>query len=315
MPDKVLSNADLQRIVDTTDQWIVEHTGIHERRICTDGEATSDLAVRAAQQTLARSGVSPEDIDLVILATVTPDYAFPASACLVQDRIGARNAGGFDLEAGCTGFVYALCVGAAFISAEMYNHVMIIGADTLSKVTDWTDRATCVLFGDAAGAVLLGPCERGSGVLSYVLESVGALGHILDIPVGGGRCPLTPENIGEGKHLIQMDGHEVFKQAVRRIPQVSQKAIRKAGLKREDISYLILHQANQRITESAMKRFGLSKEKVLSNVDRYGNTSNGTIPLLLDQANQEGKFKPGDIVTLVGFGSGFTDGAVVIRWG
>jgi 3-oxoacyl-[acyl-carrier-protein] synthase-3 len=315
VPDKVLTNADLERIVDTTSQWILEHTGIQERRICTDGEATSDLAARAAQRALERSGVSPEDIDLVIVATVTPDYTFPASACLVQDRIGAVNAAGFDLEAGCTGFVYALCVGSAFISAEMYDHVIVIGADALSKVTDWTDRATCVLFGDAAGAALLGPCERGSGVLSYVLESEGSLSHVLDIPIGGARCPITPENIGERKHLIQMDGHEVFKQAVRRIPQVSQKAIEKAGLQPEDVSYLLLHQANQRITDSVLKRFRLPKERVLTNLDRYGNTSNGTIPLLLDEANQEGKLKPGDILTLVGFGAGFTDGAVVVKWG
>jgi 3-oxoacyl-[acyl-carrier-protein] synthase-3 len=311
----VLSNADLERIVDTTDQWIVEHTGIRERRICSDTEATSDLATAAAKQALERSALSPADIDLVIVATVTPDYPFPAAACLVQDGIGATHAAAFDLEAGCTGFIYALCVGHAFISAGLYDHIMVLGADALSKFTDWTDRATCVLFGDAAGAALLGPAEPGTGVLSHVLESDGALSHILDIPIGGARCPVTPENIGEGKHLIQMDGHEVFKRAVRRIPQVTTRAVEKAGLEPHDISHLILHQANQRITESAMKRFHLPKERVLSNLERYGNTSNGTIPLLLDEANQEGKLKHGDIVALVGFGAGFTDGAIVIRWG
>jgi len=269
----------------------------------------------AAQQALERSGVGPEDIGLVVVATATPDFPFPATGCLVQDRIGAVNAGAFDLEAGCTGFVYAMCVGSAFISTRMYDHVMVIGADALSKFTDWTDRSTCVLFGDAAGAALLGPCEHGSGVLSSVLESVGSLAHILDIPVGGARCPLTEENIGERKYLIRMDGHEVFRQAVRRIPQVTAKAVRKAGLEPGDISYLILHQANQRITDAAMKRFHLPKDRVLSNLEWYGNTSNGTVPLLLDQANQEGRFKPGDILALVGFGAGFTDGAIVIKWG
>jgi len=314
VPNKVLTNSDLEALVDTTDQWIVNHTGIRERRICSDEDATSDLATRAAQQALDRSGLKPGDIGLIIVATVTPDFAFPATACLVQDRIGAANAGAFDLEAGCTGFVYALCTAHAFISSGLHDHVMVIGADALSKFTDWTDRSTCVLFGDGAGAAILGPCEPGTGVLAHVLESDGARSHVLEIPIGGSRCPLTVKNMGERKHLIQMDGHEVFKLAVRRIPQVIAKVIAKAGIEPDEISHLIMHQANQRITDSAMKRFHLPKGRVLSNLSRYGNTSNGTIPLLLDEAAQGGGIKPGDIVTLVGFGAGFTDGAVAIKW-
>jgi 3-oxoacyl-[acyl-carrier-protein] synthase-3 len=314
-PDKVLTNLDLEAIVDTTDQWIVEHTGIRERRICQDGQATSDLCLIAARQAVERSGVDPKDIGLVIVATLTNDYrGFPAVASLVQDGIGATNAGAFDLAAGCTGFVYALATGSQFIQTGNENHVLVVGSDVLSKITDWTDRATCVLFGDAAGAAVLGPCPAGEGVLSYMLESHGALAELLYIPVGGSREPPTPENLEAGRHYIQMEGHEVFKQAVRRVPEMVEKVVQRAGLTVADIDYVVPHQANKRIMDAAVKRFHLSPEKILGNLERYGNTSNGSIPLLLDEANEAGLFKPGDLVVLVGFGSGFTVGGVAIRW-
>ncbi len=314
-PEKVVSNSDLESIVETTDEWIVEHTGIRERHICQDGQATSDLCLVAARRAVERSGVDPQDIGLVIVATLTNDYrGFPAVASIVQDGLGAKAAGAFDLAAGCTGFVYALAVGSQFIEAGNEDHVLVVGSDVLSKITDWSDRATCVLFGDAAGAAVLGPTNSGHGVLGYVLESHGQLADLLCIPVGGTREPPTPENLLTGKHLIQMEGHEVFKQAVRRVPEMVEKVVARVGLTVDDIDYVVPHQANKRIMDAAIKRLHLPPEKVLGNLDRYGNTSNGSIPLLLDEANEAGVFKAGDLVVLVGFGAGFTVGGVAIRW-
>jgi len=315
-PSKVLTNRDLEAIVDTTEQWILEHSGIRERHICQDGENTSDLCLAAAEKALERAGVDPQDIGMVICATLTGDYrGFPAVASLVQDGIGAKHAGAFDLQAGCTGFVYALSVGAQFVANGAYDHVLVLGSDVLSRITDWTDRASCVLFGDAAGAVVLGPTENGRGYLGHVLDSYGNLGDLLCIPIGGTREPPTPENLKLKKHYIQMEGHEVFKHAVRRVPEMVEKVCKQVGVKVQDIDYLIPHQANQRIMDAAMKRLDLPPEKVLGNLERYGNTSNGSIPLLLDEANQAGLFKEGDLLVLVGFGAGFTVGGLALRWG
>ncbi|MFQ6132451.1 MAG: beta-ketoacyl-ACP synthase III [Armatimonadota bacterium] len=315
-PAKVLTNADLESMVDTTDQWILEHTGIRERHICQDGETTSTLCLTAAQQAVERAGIGPEDLGMVICATLTPDFrGFPAVASLVQDGLGATNAGAFDLAAGCTGFVYALTVGAQFVATGAYDHVLVLGSDVLSKITDWTDRASCVLFGDAAGAAVLGPTENGRGYLGHVLASDGSLGDLLCIPVGGSRTPPTPENLKTRKHFIQMEGHEVFKQAVRRLPDMVTRVCDHVGIGVEDIDYLIPHQANQRIMDAAIKRLKIAPEKVLGNLEQYGNTSNGSIPLLMDEADRAGLFEEDDLLVLVGFGAGFTVGGVALRWG
>jgi 3-oxoacyl-[acyl-carrier-protein] synthase-3 len=314
IPARLLTNRDLEAFVDTTDQWIVEHTGIHERRICADGQSNADLCVEAAAQALEEAHVRPEDLELVIVATLTNDFrCFPAVASVVQDRLGARNAGAFDLSAGCTGWVYALAVGSAFVSSGMYDRVLVIGCDVLSKITDWTDRATCVLFGDGAGAAVVGPAEPGKGVLGYVLESDGALAPLLHIPVGGTAEPMTPENLARGDHYIKMEGHEVFRVAVRKAPEMAEKTVKSIGLTVEDIDWLVLHQANQRINQAAVKRLGLAPEKVVSNVERYGNTSSGSVPLLLAECHD--KFQDGDLVVIVGFGAGFTYGGLALRWG
>lgn len=314
IPSRVLTNADLEKMVDTTDEWIVEHTGIRERRICEDGQGNADLCVQAAQGALAEANVAPEDIQLVIVATLTNDYrCFPAVASVVQDRIGARNAGAFDLSAGCTGWLYAFAVATAFVSSGAYDRVLVIGCDVLSRITDWTDRATCVLFGDAAGAAVVGPAEPGRGVLGYVLESDGSLADLLKIPVGGTAIPPTPDNVAGHDHYIQMEGHEVFRVAVRKAPEMAEKTVKSVGLTVQDIDWLVLHQANQRINQAAVKRLGLPADKVVSNVDRFGNTSSGSVPLLLAEYHQE--FRDGDLVVLVGFGAGFTYGGVALRWG
>jgi len=314
VPDKVLSNADLERIVDTTDEWIVTHTGIRERRIATDDQACSDLCVPAAERALADAGVSPEQLDMVIVSTVTPDMTFPATGCLVQDRIGARNAGAFDLVSGCTGFIYGIGLADGMISNGACDYVLVISGEVLTRITDWTDRSTCVLFGDGAGAAVVGLAEPGTGVLSYVLESYGQHGDLLKLPAGGTRQPLTPELLAQHENCIRMEGHELYKLAVRGVPEVGETAMEKAGVEAKDIAWVVMHQANKRILDAAAKRLGVPDERVVVNVDRYGNTSAASIPIALDEVYREGHMAPGDLVLLVGFGAGFTLGAAVVRW-
>jgi 3-oxoacyl-[acyl-carrier-protein] synthase-3 len=314
VPERILTNAQLEEMVDTSDEWIRSRSGIRERRITAPEQATSDMAVAAAERALADAGITPEEIDLIIVATNTPDMLFPATACLVQDRIGAKNAGAFDLAAGCTGFIYAMSVGSQFIAAGSCRTVLVIGADNLSKITNWEDRNTCVLFGDGAGAVVLRPVARGSGILAFKLCSDGAGGIHLMMPAGGSRRPATRETVDGKQHYIYMNGREVFKFAVRIMGEAAEEVLAAAGLDKSDLDFFIPHQANIRIIDAAAKRLGLPMEKVLVNVDRYGNTSTASIPLALEEAVHSGRIKKGEHIVMVGFGAGLTWGAVAMKW-
>jgi len=314
VPERVLSNYDLQQMVNTSDEWIRARTGIRERRIAAEGETTSDLAVRAAQAALDDAGVDPEELELIIVATASPDMLFPATACLVQDRLGAKNAGAFDLEAGCTGFIYALSVANQFVCGGTMENVLVIGAETLSRLVNWQDRSTCVLFGDGAGAVVVRPVSGETGILATVLGSEGSGGQLLSLPAGAARVPASRRTVEEGLHFIHMNGREVFKFAVRAMGEAAVKVLAKAGLEQSKIDLLIPHQANIRIIEAAAKRLRLPMEKVLVNVDKYGNTSSASIPLALNEAVKAGKVKNGDNLLLVGFGAGLTWAAAVVNW-
>jgi 3-oxoacyl-[acyl-carrier-protein] synthase-3 len=308
VPKKVMTNFDIEKMVDTTDEWIMERTGIRERRIADESEATSDLAFEAARRAVESAKIDPKELELIIVGTSSPDMLFPSTACIIQDKIGAVNAAAFDASAACTGFNYALAAGASFIESGLYNNVMVIGADTLTKYLDWTDRNTCILFGDGAGAVILKATDGESGILASYLGAEGSGGKYLIMPGGGSRDPEAK------KRFIQMDGKEVFKFAVKILPKCVKAVLEKAKLKTSDISLLIPHQANTRIIDFALRNLGLSKDKVYVNLDRYGNTSAASIPIALDEALKEEKIKKGDIVVLAGFGAGLTYGANVIKW-
>lgn len=314
LPEHVLTNEDLTRIVDTSDEWILTRTGIRERRIAGEEQATSDLAIEAARKALHNAGISAEQLDMIIVATITPDYVFPATACLVQRALKATKAAAFDMEAACTGFIYAMAVGSQFIATGIYKHVLVIGAETLSRIVDYTDRGTCVLFGDGAGAVVLGPCDAGEGIISFSLGADGEGQDLLIAPAGGSRFPATAETVEGRQHFIKMKGNEVFKFAVRILGQVADDALEKAGIRQEDVDLLIPHQANRRILEAAIKRLNITKDKVEANLDKYGNMSTASIPVALDEAWRGGRIKPGGHVLLVGFGAGLTYGAAVVRW-
>jgi 3-oxoacyl-[acyl-carrier-protein] synthase-3 len=311
-----LTNHDLERMVETSDEWITTRTGIKERRIADADTATSDLAYGAAQRALESAGIGPEDVDLIIVATVTPDMLFPATSCLVQAKLGARQAAAFDVSAGCSGFLYGLATGAAFIASGLYETVLVIGADTLSKITNWQDRSTCVLFGDGAGAAVLRPVSEGYGLLSLTLGADGTGGEKLTLPGGGSRRPFRfdRQETDEGNQYIRMCGTDVFKFAVRVVPQAAAEVLAKVGLTPADVDLLIPHQANTRIIDAAVERLGIAREKVLVNVDRYGNTSAASVALALDEAVREGRLKRGDLTVLVGFGAGLTWGAAALRW-
>ncbi|MFC4766044.1 beta-ketoacyl-ACP synthase III [Effusibacillus consociatus] len=314
LPERVLTNADLEKMVDTSDEWIVARTGIRERRIADEKTASSDLSVEAARKAIADAGIDPEDIDLIICATVTPDYMFPATACLVQNRLGIKKTGAFDLSAGCSGFLYALATAVPMIQAGVAKNALVIGVDTLSKITDYTDRNTCVLFGDGAGAVVLGQVPEGRGFLGFDLGADGSGGEQLLLAAGGSRNPATQESVMNGQHTITMNGKEVFKFAVRVMNTATEEVLRKVGLTTEDVDFLVPHQANTRIIDYARERLGLPEDKVIVNLDRYGNMSSASIPVALDEAKRLGKFKESDLVMLVGFGAGLTWGAAAIRW-
>ncbi|MEW6661272.1 MAG: beta-ketoacyl-ACP synthase III [Bacillota bacterium] len=314
VPPQVVTNKDFEKIVDTSDDWIVSRTGIRERRRASQEMSTSDMCMEAAVMALEDAGVAAEEVDLIIVGTVTPDYLFPATACLVQKRLGATRAAAFDLEAGCTGFVYGLTVGQQFIVAGMYKTVLVIGAETLSRVSNWADRSTCVLFGDGAGAAVLQAVPEGYGILSSTLGSDGDLEEALIQPGGGAKMPASLESVQQGLHTIHMRGSDVFKFAVRVMGEAALEAIEKAGLTKDQIDFLIPHQANNRIVEAALRRLNLPWEKVYVNLDRYGNMSAASVPVALCEALREGKIKQGDIVVLVAFGAGLTWAASVIRW-
>lgn len=314
VPSRILTNDDLSRMVDTSDEWIVTRTGIRERHLAEGRETTATMAVQAACRALDGAGIGPEKVDLIIVATATPDYLFPATACLVQDALGAARAGAFDLAAGCTGFVYALGVAAAMIESGAVQTALVIGAETLSRITDWTDRNTCVLFGDGAGAVLLQAGPEGGGVLATVLGADGSGAELLMLPAGGSRHPASHRTVSERLHFIKMQGRDVFKFAVRVIPTATREVLHRSGLSIDDVALLIPHQANGRIIESSVRELKIPPEKVYNNLERYGNTSAASIPIALCEAVEEGRLKMGDLVICVGFGAGLTWGAVALRW-
>jgi 3-oxoacyl-[acyl-carrier-protein] synthase-3 len=314
VPEKVMTNKDLELIVDTSDEWIFDRTGIRERRIAEEGTATSDLATRAAQNALTNAGVSADEIDLIIVATATPDMFFPSVACLLQDNLKASRAAAFDLAAGCSGFVYGVVVGTQFIKTGLYKKVLVVGAETLSRILDWTDRNTCVLFGDGAGAVVLGETSDGCGVLGVHLGADGSGGDLLKLPAGGSKHPASAETVNNRQHFVHMNGNEVFKFATKVMGEAAMQALEDAGLTAADIDCLIPHQANIRIIQSAAKRLKMPADKVIVNVDRYGNTSAASIPIALEEAVATERVKNGDIIVLVGFGAGLTWASCVIKW-
>ncbi|QZN73508.1 beta-ketoacyl-ACP synthase III [Paenibacillus sp. DR312] len=314
VPEKILTNSDLEKMVDTNDEWIVSRTGIKERHIAAPDQATSDLAYEAAIKALESSGMTGSDLDLIIVATITPDSSFPSTACILQDKLGAKGAAAFDLSAACSGFVYGLASATSFIQSGMYNNALVIGADCLSRITDYTDRNTCVLFGDGAGAVVVGEVPEGRGFKAFDLGAEGAGGSLLQMEGGGSRLPATAETVENKKHYINMNGREVFKFAVRVMGTATIEVLRKAGMERTDVDLFVPHQANIRIIQSAMQRLELPEEKVVVNVDKYANTSAASIPLALVEAAEEGRMKAGDTVLMVGFGGGLTWGASVLVW-
>lgn len=313
VPPNILTNEELAKRVDTTDAWIRKNTGIAERRIATK-ETTAGMALYAAQDALEVADVNPDDIDLIIVATSTPEYIFPATASIVQDKLGARNAGAFDLSAACSGFVYALSVGVGMIRSGTYNTVLVIGSETFSRLLNWKDRGTCILFGDGAGAVLLQGREEYGGVLSTVLGSDGSGGELLEIPAGGSKNPTSLETVMANAHFVKMNGREVFRFATRIMVDATKQALQKANLTIEEMDLLIPHQANIRIIDHAIKAMNLPPEKVYMNLERYGNTSAASIPLALVEAIEEKRVKPGDRLVFVGFGGGLTWGSCAVEW-
>ena len=313
VPQKVVTNFELEKMVDTNNEWIVSRTGIEERRIASESETTSTLAFEAARAALKNAEVSPADLDLIIVATVTPDMLFPATACILQRELAAEKAACFDLEAGCTSFVYALSMAEKYLSAGGGNLALVVGAETLSKIVDWEDRATCVLFGDGAGAAVLGVGDK-PGILSTHLGSDGKGASYIEVPAGISRMPASLETIQKRLHFIKMAGNEVFKFAVRIMEEASLKVIEKGKMKIEDVNLFIPHQANIRIINSAAKRLGIVEDRIFVNVQKYGNTSSASIPLALSEAVIEGRIQKDDIILLVAFGSGLTWGSVLIQW-
>ena len=314
-PPGVLTNQDLERLVDTNNEWIMSRVGIAERHIADPGVATSDMAVEAARIALDQRGIEARELDVIIVCTVTPDMEFPATACLVQDRLGAKGAWGFDLSAACSGFIYGLTTAAHLITAGSMKKVLVIGADTMSRIIDYTDRATCVLFGDGAGAMLVEPAEDGEiGFIDYLNEIDGSGGDYLKQPAGGSRMPATAETIEKRMHFVKQDGSQVFKYAVRKMFETSRDLLERNGLSVTDIGVLIPHQANRRIITAAAERLGIPCDKVVIDIDRYGNTTAATIPLATRDAIQEGKLKRGDLVVFAAVGAGYTVGTNLWRW-
>ncbi|MBD3291684.1 MAG: beta-ketoacyl-ACP synthase III [Armatimonadia bacterium] len=318
VPDEVLTNEDLEKIVETSDEWIVSHTGIKERRIASDEQASSDLGKEAALAALDDAGLTPNDVQLIICPTVTPDHLFPVTGNMIQAALGAENTAAFDLLSGCTGFVYGLWTARQFVATGELDCVLVVAAEKLTSITNWTDRSTCVLFGDGAGAAVVQPGEGDpseTGLLSFVLESYGEHGYLLDIPAGGSRRPLDEEALANHEHCLRMNGPELYKIAVRGVPDVAEKAIEGAGLTNHDIDWVVMHQANMRIIDAAARRLDIPNDHMVVNIEKFGNTSGASIAIALDEAYRDGRIQPGDNVLLVGFGAGFSLGAGVLRWG
>ncbi len=314
VPEKVLTNADLAKIVDTSDEWVRSRTGIQRRHVVEPGTPTSDLVVPAAREALRRRGVEPEELDLIIVATVTPDMLFPATACIVQDKLGASRAWGFDVSAACSGFLYALTMGAQFIQTGAHQKVLVVGADVMTSILNYEDRSTCVLFGDGAGAVLLEPGEDGSGILDFSHEVDGRGARYLHMPAGGSLRPATHETVDQKLHCLQQQGAYVFKYAVRKFAESAERLLLRNDFTATDVDLFVAHQANIRIIEAAQKRIGLPDEKVVKNIHEYGNTTAATIPLALATALDEKRIDEGHLVLLTAVGAGFTVGSVLVRW-
>ena len=314
VPPKVLTNADLEKMVDTNDEWIRTRTGIRERHIVENGMASSHMATEAAKLLLAQTRTNPSEIDLIVVASVTPDMFFPATACLVQDRLGAKRAWGFDLSAACSGFAYALTVGAQFVGAGTHKKVLVIGSDTMSSILDYKDRGTCVLFGDGAGAVLLEPAGEGEGIIDFHHDVDGSGGQHLYMPGGGSLNPSSLETVQKNMHVVHQDGPNVFKYAVRRMAELSCHLLERNGLSIRDLALIVPHQANLRIIRAMQERLGVDDSKVLVNIERYANTTAGTLPLGLCDALAQGRLKKDDLVLLIAVGAGFTTGGVLLRW-
>ena len=314
VPPRVMTNTDFEKIVETSDEWITSRTGIRERHVVDKGVATSDLATEAAKIALAERGIDASDIEAIVVATVTPDMLFPSTACLVQHKLGAKGAWGFDLSAACSAFLYALQTGAQFIQTGAHNKVMVIGADVMTSILDYTDRATCILFGDGAGAVILEASPDDSGIIDFVHEVDGSGACSLYMPGGGSLHPATHETVEKKMHFVHQDGQAVFKFAVRKMADVCETLLQRNGVKAADIDCFVPHQANQRIINATGERLGLKPENVIINIDRYGNTTAGTIPLAMQTAREQGRLKKGDLVLLASVGAGFTVGATLLRW-
>jgi len=314
VPPRLLTNADLEKMVETSDQWIVERVGIRERHVVDKGVATSDLGVQAAKKALAERGIAPSDLEAIIVATVTPDMLFPCSACLVQHKLGAKRVWGFDLNAACSSFLYALQVGSRFVASGAHKKVMVIGADVMSSIIDYTDRATCVIFGDGAGAVILEPADDSFGIIDFLHEVDGSGGCSLFMPGGGSLNPATHETVDQKMHYVHQDGQAVFRFAVRKMAELCEELLRRNGLTANDIDVFVPHQANKRIITATADRLKMPLEKVIIDIDRYGNTTSATIPLAMNSARQEGKLKKGDLVLLAAVGAGFTVGTALLRW-
>jgi len=313
LPEKILTNADLEKMVDTSDEWIVSRTGMKERRIARDDEPTSEMAAAASKQALESAGVAGEDVDLIIVATVTPDMPFPSTACIVQDAVGAKNALCFDLEAACSGFLYAMEVGRGMLMSGLYETALVIGAEKMSSVTDWEDRGTCILFGDGAGAVVLKRSEKSAKILATTVGADGSLGDLLMIPGGGSRTPATHDSVDQRLHYMKMAGNNVFKHAVRNMCNAGNAALEKAGLTTDDVDWVVPHQANMRIITAISSRVGIPMDKFVVNLEKLGNTTAATVPLALDEAVRDGRIKSGDKVLMIVFGGGFTWGATVLE--
>lgn len=314
VPERTLTNADLEKIVETTDEWIVTRTGIKERRIAGEKEFTSDMAAKAAQRAMDKAGITAGQIDLIIVATITPDMLFPATACLVQAKLGARRAAAFDIEAACSGFIYALEIGQQFIMSRMYETVLVIGAERLSSIVNWKDRNTCVLFGDGAGAAILQHRPDAHGLLTACMGADGDKAMLLCMPGGGSRIPATADSVEAGLHHLQMDGKETFKNAVTAMYNAAQEALRRCEIDISKIKLVIPHQANRRIIDAVTDRLGVKPEQVFVNLDRYGNTSAASVAIALDEAVTQGHLQRGDLALLVVFGAGLTWAAAVIEW-
>jgi len=316
VPPRLLTNADLEKMVETSDEWILQRTGIRERHIVDPGVATSDLGKEAAVKAIAKAGLSPDDIGFIVVGTVTPDMFFPSTACLIQEKIGARRAWGFDLSAACSAFTYSLTTASQFVASGAYDHALVVGADVMSSIIDYKDRSTCVLFGDGAGAVVVSAAKDGEGViLDFEHEIDGSGGPALCMPAGGSAKPSSHETIDDGLHYVKQEGQTVFRFAVRKTEEISRRLLDRNHLAPADLDLFVSHQANRRIIMSATEKLGIEPDKVIINIERFGNTTAATIPLALNDAVCSGRLKKGDLVLLASVGAGFTVGAVLLRWG